>query len=69
MSGNAKKLSKWAILCLQKKEFLESIRVAYVFGNGDEAIVVAENNEVYSIGKQKYIHIMYDMYKMHTQNN
>ena len=61
MSGNTKKLSRWAILCLQKAEFLESIRVAYVFGSGDEAIVVAENNEVYSIGKQKHIHIMYNV--------
>ena len=65
MSGNIKKLSRWAILCLQKPEFLEFIRVAYVFGSGDEAIVVAEKNEkvieVYSIGKQKYIHIMYNV--------
>lgn len=43
-------LSKWAILCLQKAEFLELIKIAYVFGNGDEAIVVAENDDVYSIG-------------------
>ena len=43
-------LSKWAILCLQKSEFLESIKIAYVFYNGDEAIVVTENDDVYSIG-------------------
>ena len=32
-----------------------------MFGSGDEAIVVAENNEVHSVGKQKYMRIMYNV--------
>ena len=30
------------------------VKIAYVFANGDEAIVVLENDDVYSIGT--YIH-------------
>ncbi|XP_065899129.1 RCC1 and BTB domain-containing protein 1-like isoform X2 [Dysidea avara] len=54
MGTNCEKLNKWAILCVQDPLFLESVKIAYVFDNGNQAILVTRDDDVYTIGSNKY---------------
>ena len=50
MSSISEKLNKWAILCIQDPVFLESVKIAYVFHAGNQAILVTRDDDVYTIG-------------------
>ena len=50
MSSISEKLNKWAILSVQDPVFLESVKIAYVFDNGNQAILVTRDDDVYTIG-------------------
>ena len=51
MGSSSGILNKWAILCVQDPVFLESVKIAYVFNNGNQAVLVSRNDDVYTIGK------------------
>jgi len=50
MANISKKLNKWAILCVQDTVFLESVKIAYVYDDGNQAILVTRDDDVYTIG-------------------
>jgi len=50
MVSNSEKLSKWAILSVQEPEFLDSVKLAYVFNDGNQAFLVTKDDDVYTIG-------------------
>ena len=54
MSSISEKLNKWAILCVQDRVqdpvCLESVKIAYVFHAGNQAILVTRDDDVYTIG-------------------
>lgn len=58
MVSNSEKLSKWAILSVQDPTLLDSVRLAYVCDNGNQAFLVTKDDDVYTIGTSyllKYI--------------
>jgi len=50
MSTNSEKLNKWAILCIQDPMFLESVKIAYVYDQGNQVMLVTRDDDVYAIG-------------------
>ena len=61
MVSNSEKLSKWAILSLQEPTFLDSVKLAYVCDAGNQAFLITEDDDVYTIGNNMYIR-MYAKY-------
>ena len=63
MASISEKLNKWAILCVQDPVFLESVKIAYVYDNGNQAIIVTRDDDVYAIGMCD-IHISGSIYQI-----
>ncbi len=46
-------LSKWSLFSLLDPDFLSTVRLACVFGQGNEGLMVTRSDEVYAVGSNK----------------